>query len=256
MPFLRVIFIALFALFFLTGNGLATKNVVFPSIDSLPITADLYMSHPQNAPFILLFHRAGWSRGEYLEIAPRLNKMGFNCMAVDLRSGGEVNNTVNLTASKALEEKKTTGYLDAIQDINAAIDFARKNFAKGKLMLWGSSYSASLVLKIAGEYQHNVVDGVLAFSPGEYFVKFGKPANFIANSASNIKCPVFITSAKAERRRWMRIFNMIMRKDVSTYVPIEKGFHGSMALWKSSEGHRGYWLAVGKFLARFTGNDH
>ena len=34
--------------------------------------ADLYIAHDASAPFILLFHQAGWSRGEYLEIAPKL----------------------------------------------------------------------------------------------------------------------------------------------------------------------------------------
>lgn len=67
------------------------KTITFPSKDGLTLTADLYIMHDKSAPFIVLFHQARWSRGEYEEIAPRLNMMGFNCMAVDLRSGGQVN---------------------------------------------------------------------------------------------------------------------------------------------------------------------
>ena len=57
------------------------KKIEFSSEDGLKITADLYMVHSEEKPFIVLFHQAGWSRGEYLEIAPKLNKIGFNCMA-------------------------------------------------------------------------------------------------------------------------------------------------------------------------------
>ena len=71
----------------------ALKDTIrFPSEDGLMVTADLYIEkNEKDAPFIILYHQAGWSRGEYAQIAPRLNALGFNCLAVDLRSGGKVN---------------------------------------------------------------------------------------------------------------------------------------------------------------------
>ncbi|MCK5453881.1 MAG: hypothetical protein KAJ16_05940, partial [Calditrichia bacterium] len=76
---------------------ISAETITFPSQDGLPITADLYIVHGKEAPFILLFHQAGFSRGEYLNIAPVLNELGFNAMAIDQRSGKEVNGIVNET---------------------------------------------------------------------------------------------------------------------------------------------------------------
>jgi len=67
------------------------KTITFPSHEGVTITADLYITNEdKNIPFIVLFHQAGFSRGEYREIAPKLNKLGFNCMAIDQRSGDGV----------------------------------------------------------------------------------------------------------------------------------------------------------------------
>jgi hypothetical protein len=81
----------------LTFQGFSQKKITFKASDGLQITADLYILNPSENSFIILFHQARWSRGEYLEIAPKLNKLGFNCMAVDQQSGGEINNIVNET---------------------------------------------------------------------------------------------------------------------------------------------------------------
>ena len=37
--------------------------------------------------FIVMFHQAGWSRGEYREIAPKLVAKGYRVLAVDQRAG-------------------------------------------------------------------------------------------------------------------------------------------------------------------------
>ena len=128
------------------------KQIEFKSIDDLEITADLYMKfEDKSKPFIVLCHQAGWSRGEYREIAPKLNDLGFNCMAIDQRSGKTVNGVKNETAARAKAERKEHSYADAEQDILAAVKYAKANFADGKLLLWGSSYSSSLVLHVTGE---------------------------------------------------------------------------------------------------------
>ena len=111
------------------------QTIKFSSIDGLQLTADLYMPHDKSAPIIVLFHQARWSRGEYLEIAPKLNMLGFNCMAVDLRSGGVVNRVKNESFNKAQQEMKPTTYVSAYIDIDAAISYAREYYAQGKLIL-------------------------------------------------------------------------------------------------------------------------
>jgi len=88
------------------------------------------------------------SRGEYSETGLRLNKFGFKLPGIDQRSGDAMNGVVNETAAEAKRMKKKQGYLDAEQDIIAAIDYLYEKYNK-KVILCGSSYSASLVLKIA-----------------------------------------------------------------------------------------------------------
>lgn len=222
-------------------------TIFFKSKDGIEIAANLYMAHDKNAPFIVLFHQAGWSRGEYNEIAPKLNGLGYNCMAVDLRSGGSVNDVKNITNQNAIKGMKETNYVDAIQDMQSAIIYARENFAQGKLIIWGSSYSSALTLKLAGDMADDI-DGALAFSPGEYFVSQGKPRDFIASSASHISDPVFITSARNEKNSWWGIYVSISSDKKEYFLPETSGNHGSRALWQKFADSAAYWDAVKKFL--------
>ena len=90
------------------------ETITFKASDGINITADLFMVHEASAPFIILYHQAGYSRGEYLSIAPQLNALGFNCMAIDQRSGDSVNKVPNETHKEAVAMNKPTEYLDAI----------------------------------------------------------------------------------------------------------------------------------------------
>lgn len=247
-------FAFLLTLSLLTGPALAgqARTITFPAPDGLEITADLYAPHPDKAtPLIVLFHQAGWSRGEYRELAPWLNKLGFNCLAVDQRSGHEVNDTPNATAARAKAAGKGVTYVDAEQDLIAALKYARTNLATGKVIAWGSSYSAGLVLVVAGEHPE-LVDGVLSFSPGEYFSDLGKPDDWVTKAAAGIKAPVFITSARSERGNWQPIYAAIKSAKAS-FVPNTKGNHGSRALWGKFDDSTGYRDAVGAFLEKYFG---
>ncbi|MEL6546481.1 MAG: alpha/beta hydrolase, partial [Myxococcota bacterium] len=168
------------------------SQVSFPSADALPVTADVYAPHSSEAPTIVLFHQAGWSRGEYAEIAPKLNTMGFNCIAIDQRSGDGVGGVKNQTSRAAKQKKLGTRYVDARQDIVAALRYAKKRFGT-PVLAWGSSYSSSLALHIAGS-EPGLVDGVLAFSPGEYFSGQGKGSRYVTEAARKIQVPAFLTS--------------------------------------------------------------
>lgn len=228
------------------------KTITFKAEDRLEITADVYIEHELTKPFIILFHQAGWSRGEYLKIAPKLNGMGFNCMAVDQRSGNMVNEIENETYKRAVKENKTTDYLSAYTDMKAAMKFAKENYAKGKLIVWGSSYSASLVIKLAGDHS-DLIDAVVAFSPGEYFAELGEGENFITTAAKKVQCPVFIASASNEKEDWEKIYNAIPGNAKSFFIPTVEGNHGSKALWMDYFDSGSYWLATKKFLMRFLG---
>ncbi|MEM7550428.1 MAG: alpha/beta fold hydrolase [Bacteroidota bacterium] len=224
------------------------KTITFDSKDGVQISADYYESDTENAPLIILFHQAGWSRGEYREIAPKLVAMGFNCLAVDLRSGNQVNDVENKTFRSAKSKVKQTSYLDAYADVQASVEYAMEFLTGGeKVIIWGSSYSSSLVLKYAGEHKKNI-KGVLAFSPGEYFTSLGKSSSFIQESATNIISPVFITSAKNEQKSWWNIYQSIQAEEKSYFLPETSGNHGSRALWVQFQDNKAYWASVTKFL--------
>lgn len=219
------------------------KTLSFAAEDGVIITADLYVVHEdKNTPFIVLFHQAGFSRGEYREIAPRLNKLGFNVMAIDQRSGDGINGVENETVMDALNRDKEIEYIDALTDINSALLYAKKYFSKGILLGWGSSYSAGLILKIAGD-NPVLMDGVLAFSPGEYF----NPKDLVTSSVKNITASIFITSAKKEQGSWQEIYKSIPKNKVF-FIPKPSGAHGSKALWKKQPDSEVYWQAVEEFL--------
>jgi len=226
------------------------KQITFPSNDGITLTADLYLKHDKSAPFIVLFHQARWSRGEYLEIAPKLILLGYNCMAVDLRSGGEVNNVKNLSVIEAEKAMKPTRYIDAYQDIDAAMKYAKKYFTEGKLIIWGSSYSSALTLRYAGD-NPDVIDGILSFSPGEYFKNQGKSGSYITEGAAQITKPVFITSAKGEKNSWWKIYEAIPGDQKQYFLPQTAGNHGSRALWEKFGDSMKYWDSVEEFLESF-----
>ncbi len=222
-----------------------TTTVTFPTTDNLTVTADLYWTGDANAAFILLFHQANYSRGEYLEIAPKLGALGYNCLAIDQRSGGAVNGVVNETSKAAKAARLPTAYPDAYADLQSALSYVESTYAPKKLIVWGSSYSSSLALILASEHP-NEIAAVLAFSPGEYFKLDGKQ---VADYAAKIIQPAFITSAKSEENAWRAIADQIKSAGSVFFVPKESGKHGSSALIKQTPNSAEYWTAVEGFLA-------
>ncbi len=217
-----------------------TATVTFTSEDGLEMTADEY--HVDSTkPVIILCHQAGWSRGEYKEIAVTLNSLGFNCIALDQRSGNAVNGVKNETAAKAKAEGKGQTFLDAEQDIRAAITKYSAHYNQN-IILWGSSYSSSLALKIAAENEK--VSKVLSFSPGEYLTGVS-----VANAVKELDKPSFLTSSKSEAGQTKAIFDNIKSTDKTQFTPTGTGRHGSSALWTSEADHAEYWIAVKAFLA-------
>jgi len=219
----------------------AQQTVTFESSDGLKVTADLYLQD-KSYPYIILYHQADFSRGEYLETAPRLLKLGYNCLAVDLRSGKEVNFVQNVTATNAREKNLPTGYLDAEKDMLAAIAYVKK-LSGQKIVLFGSSYSASLSLKIAKN--NPLIKAVVAFSPGEYF----QPHLTLKTELAKLQLPVFIAATKQERPFIKDMLSGVSDNMITWYVPSKApGTHGSKALWQSTPGSEECWLTLLMFF--------
>ena len=216
--------------------------VEFYSLDSLKVSAHLYQID-DSSPFILLCHQAWFNKFEYAGIAERLNKMGFNCMAIDQRSGGPIGDKQNLTHSRARELNKGVDYIDAEPDIKAAILYLNIKF-NSEVILWGSSYSSTLALYLAAEMDE--VSAVLSFSPGNYMAD--KKGSLI-DVLSDFEKPMFLTSSKYEAKALSELLSKHkLTKNQIQFVPEENGYHGSRALWINQTGGEEYWLAVELFL--------
>lgn len=221
---------------------ISTKTVTFPSLDGLTITAD-YTEVKKDAVWIVLCHQARFSRGEYKEAVVKLNKMGFNCLAIDQRSGNECNKVKNETAALALSKKLPAEFLDAQQDIQAAVEYIYNLNGNKTIVLVGSSYSSSLVLMEAATNFR--VKAVIAFSPGEYFKDL--------NVSQNIKAlnkPIFITSSKNEAKSAGALYTNYENANYEQFIPQSEGEHGSKVLWEKSPSQKEYWEALTPFLEK------
>ena len=226
------------------GSG---STFTFPSEDGLEVTADLYAPEGiEDRPVIVLFHQARFSRGAYCDTAPRLNALGFACIAVDQRSGDRVNGVVNETARRASAAGLGTEFEDALPDMRAALAYARSANGGAAVIGIGSSYSSSLIIKIAAD-NPDLVDGTLSFSPGEYF----SDRKLIQTAAANVNIPAFITSARSERNVWPVIFDAIGSQEKVSFVPESAGRHGASTLWPTTANNEETWSAVEAFLAQW-----
>lgn len=231
-------------------------KVEFSSLDNLRVTADLYDRGDKKKPLIILFHQSGSSRGEYREIAPELVKLGFNCLAVDLRWGlkDRKNNIENETAlrygtpaifeqaSKGQREKVWPTIFESRKDMVAAIRWARQNGYSGKLIIWGASFSAILVFEIANEHSKEV-DGVISYSPGEYHEE--RP-EMVRTWAGALKQDCYIASGVEEIKIARPIFDAIPHEK-KVFFHASKGRHGSSILTEDLSN----WDELKNFLKRY-----
>tara|TARA_R110001583_G_scaffold142294_1_gene294570 strand:- start:11965 stop:12738 length:774 start_codon:yes stop_codon:yes gene_type:complete len=219
-------------------NIYSVKTIIY-SKDSLPITVAIYEVNNKK-PTILLCHQAGFSSGEYKETVLKLMELGFSCIAIDQRSGKEVNGVVNETALAAKERNLPTSYLDAKQDIEAAIDYIYELNGHQPILLVGSSYSASLSLLIGNTSKK--VKAIAAFSPGEYFEGIN-----IKESIKSINKPVFVTSSQKETEALITLVSLIDKQYLTHFKPNVVGIMVQELYGLQQKGMK----SIGKFLRIF-----
>ena len=140
------------------------QEVQFETSDGVTVFGEVYQAPdmPKSAPVILLFHQgASNSRAEYEPLVVRLIDAGYNAIAIDQRRGGDRFGGVNRTLAGVGDAEYT--YCDVYPDLEGALQFARDYGFTGKVVAWGSSYSAALVFRLGVDYP-NEIDAVLAFS--------------------------------------------------------------------------------------------
>lgn len=243
--------LAVWALCLAPGVARAQQSVQFKASDGVAIFGTYYAAPNSSRPVILLFHQAGSNHFEYSPIAPKLVAAGFSCLAVDQRWGGEMWGHTNETVKKlGHTETAADKVTDLEADLEAALAWARNHNPHRKFILWGSSYSASLVFVVAAQHPEEVA-GVLAFSPGEYFE--AQPT-MIEDAAMKVRVPVFITSENDadQLRQATKIFDAVSSRD-KVHYKAQFAVHGSSTLRtdRNAKGAAANWAAVMKFLKQF-----
>ena len=237
------------SLVLLAGMGLVPPlaqgaPVTFQARDGVTVYAKPYSAPSSaSAPWIVLFHQAGSNKNEYAPIAPRLVQFGYNALAVDQRSGGDLYAPGNETVQHL---GKSDTYEKAYADLEAAVDYVHRTYPANKIYVLGSSYSAALVFKLAAEHPHEVA-AVMAFSPGEYLAD----KHAVHNAARKLHVPVFIDTAadKEEIASGKSILAAVGSKHKQQFVP-RSGVHGASTLRadKNPSGFDDNWRALYAFL--------
>ena len=224
--------------------GAPNGGIEFEAEDGTTVFAKLRQADGDAIGVILMFHQAGSNMHEYDPIAPRVVAFGYDCLTVDLRAGGDMWDSVNRTAAQFSAQQ---GYLDAYQDLEAALAWAVEEEYE-TILAWGSSYSASLALRLAAE--NGSVDGVLSFSPGEYFDTEGLVAGW--NSEIGVPCLFAATSQELQGGAY-DIYDAAPKTDVRNgdmMFGANTGVHGSSTLYEelNPDSNELYWSGVEQFL--------
>ena len=225
------------------------NEIHFITKDSIKIYGDLY-EISKSSPTLLIFHQGGSNtRAEYKSIIPKLQDQGFNILTIDQRVGGQYfyggyNRTVAEIA------KNEYHYCDAYPDMEATLEYAKTLGLNGNIILWGSSYSATLSLQLGTEYKDDI-DGVLAFSPASGpAMKECQPDSYI----ESIKLPLLIMKPASEMESERSQNQMTLAKEHGhQFFIAQNGVHGSSMLDEGRiEGSAAEtWNIVNTFLSQF-----
>jgi alpha-beta hydrolase superfamily lysophospholipase len=222
---LIIIFSFIFSFVQAQKSTFKSKEISFLSTDNTTIYGDLYKTDKE-ATTILLFHQArSNARGEYGEIAQKLVKKGYNVLAIDQRSGGQLYGSYNRTAVNITLTR--INYCDVYPDLEKALELIISKGYTGKKIVWGSSYSGALAIQLANNRPDDI-DGILAFSPAsggpmkacnpnEYFEKLEVPLLVLRP-----KKEMEVESAKKQ-------YDLASKYGHQTYTA-ENGVHGSSML--------------------------
>lgn len=232
---------------FMTGfaSPAFAQPVTLTAKDGVKVFGTYYGTGDKSKPVVLLFHMAGSNAAEYAPTAPRLVALGYNALAIDQRSGGFAFGAGNQTVK---ELGRSAGFLQALPDLEAALAWVVSSGHGGKVIIVGSSYSASLVFLLAAQNPGKVA-GLAAFSPGEYFGA-GASVKGAAQKLQGVQ--VFVSSASdsgevAEARSILEA----VPGSAKTQLAPKRAPHGASSLRQDANGggQAEVWEGFTRFLA-------
>lgn len=225
-------------------GAVEAKELELRAADKVKVFGEFSAAKGKNDKLVLLFHQARSNHHEYDTIAPALNKVGFDTLAIDQRSGGKLWGHDNKTV-KTLG--KSTSYMAALADMQAALDWAVAKKYK-QIVTVGSSYSAALNFVLASKNKDKLA-AMVSFSPGEYF---GQQLS-VAEAAKTLTLPIYVSSGASKREQSMAAtcVSKIKGKNVTLRKP-KVGVHGASTLRKDRNAG-GYAENMKQFLSFLKG---
>ena len=203
----------------------AQQDVTFSASDGGRVHGSWFSGTREAVAVVVAFHQGGASgEGEYGPIVPRLNEAGYDVLVVDQRAGGDRFGGTNRTV---LARGRSADYCEAAADLDGALAHAREERPDLPIILWGSSYSGALVLRLAATGPDGVA-GVLAFSPAS-----GGPMTECRGEdvSGGISVPVLALRPRSELdiESAARQFAVLRGQGHRTFVA-DPGTHGSSML--------------------------
>lgn len=235
-------FIAFALIAMLGGNAFAAESVTLHTSDQVTVYGTLSEARADNDKVLLLFHQAHASRHEYDSLIARFNQLGYDTLAIDQRSGGQLFGGQNQTVAAL---GKSADYLQAAPDLDAALAWARdRHYAT--VVAVGSSYSSALVILLAARHPPGLT-AIASFSPGEYF----DDKNLIKTAAAKVTVPFYITTDPAEADNVTEVLRNAHGDNIVHYQP-EAGVHGASTLVEARDpaGHAANLKSFEDFLRK------
>ncbi|GGY15391.1 hypothetical protein GCM10008098_02950 [Rhodanobacter panaciterrae] len=221
----------------LPALALAGEPLTLHATDGVAVYGTLSQAQPHGRSIVLLFHQAEANRHEYDSVVPALQKLGFDTLAIDQRSGGNLFGGHNETVAKL---GASADYLTTLPDLEAALGWAREQHY-ARIVAVGSSYSSSLVIVLAAKHPQGL-SAIASYSPGEYF----DDKNLIKQAAAKVTLPFYITTDPKEASDVAEVLRDAHGANIVHYQP-KVGVHGASTLVAARD--PGGWQAN---LASFT----
>lgn len=225
-----------------------TESFTLITADSVTVFTTLHEPSGDDVhPLVLLFHQGGGSGpAEYAPIWPSLVDAGFAVLIADQRRGGDLFGEANRTV-EALGHNDTP-YCDVYPDLEAALSWAAGRGRYETILAWGSSYSATLAIRLAAEHPETV-DGVLSFSPAAGGPMTCSPTDYAASV--NVPMVIFRPEREAAFESVAADLEAYRALGHTVHVSIP-GAHGSSMLVRERVGAstENTWQVVWAYLDR------
>jgi hypothetical protein len=235
----NIIFLSgLLLLSLFSAFGQFKKSMVhFKAEDGIDVTADHYFTK-NKLPYVILLHQELSSRGEFDSVVERVIKIGYHCLAVDLRSGNKFGFVNNETSKSAHLKDQSIQIIDALRDVKAAIKYTR-NLSDQPIILFGAGSSASLALIEAKNNED--IKSVIALSPGEYF----RPDIDMKTYLSGFSKSVFVGCSDSEYPFIEDMFSGVENNNKTIFKPVKgPGARGTASLRYENPTRDEYWLSL------------